>query len=77
MIANMKSGLSTITGIAVLGRPQLITKKSVQLDCQLYLEGSDILLGCVRFYNDKELLFDQPGLYFIESTVSVSFQISD
>lgn len=77
MIANMKSSLSTITGIAVLGHPQLITKNSIQLDCQLYLEGSNILLGCIWFYNNNKLLFNQPGLYFIESTVSLLFQISD
>lgn len=66
-------GLSSITGIAMMGQPRVIkSPRLIELDVQLYLGQShqESLFGVFRFYNAKDLVFEEePSLFIFEASV--------
>lgn len=71
-------GSATLAGLVILANPRRISK-TIVFDAQLYLGpgNHDMLIGSLRYFNSDDLAFsDEPGLYVIHSTVSLSLFIS-
>jgi len=67
------AGWAFVTGLAILANPRGFPgSKTVAFDTQFYLGpgDEDLMIGSLRFFNLKDLTFDdQPNLYFIITTV--------
>ena len=67
------AGRAFVTGLAILANPRGFPgSKTVAFDTQLYLGpgDGDLMIGSLRFFNLKDLTFDdQANLYSIVTTV--------
>ena len=68
-------GLASLEAIVHLLNPRVITKtRTVVFDMQLYIgpTTNDVLIGCVRYFNDSGDSFDDVALYRVVTTVSIN-----
>jgi len=75
--ATAKSGLSTIAGIALVGRQEVIKGSLIKLDAQIFIgtKETECIIGSVRFYNEDKIYFSDDAeafmLYYIDTTVEL------
>lgn len=65
--------LATLSALAILESPRR-KGNTVFFDAQIYVgnplvEGQEVLTASLRYFNDKNLEFDDVGFYFIQATV--------
>ena len=65
-------GLASLEAIVLLLNPRVIAKtRTVVFDMQLYIgpTTTDVLIGCVRYFNESGDSFDDVALYHATTTV--------
>lgn len=66
---------ANIFGLAILENPRSesgapANRKGVVFDAQFYLGPGHVAVGCLRYFNDADIAFDEGGTYFVCATVS-------
>ncbi|KAJ7041736.1 hypothetical protein C8F04DRAFT_1176827 [Mycena alexandri] len=66
------SSYASLAGLAVLENPRKITKKGLVIDATFYLGAADrqSILASLRYFNSKDEVFPEVGLYFVYTTHS-------
>lgn len=74
---------ANIFGLAILENPRQesgapASGKGVVFDAQFYLGPGEVAVGCLRYFNDADIAFDEGGTYFVCTTVGLAcFSIID
>jgi hypothetical protein len=60
---------SHITGLTVLANARPIDGKSILFDANLYLSTGETVVAALRYFNGRDLSFDDVRLYEIRASV--------